>query len=153
MHRQQISSIASYGPSLEFINTTTTKVAIAGNTVIIPTTIGQSSIITSVHHHYRHHSTPTVPSTMHHPSVIGQRSSIAIAQYRSASTSSSSTMSDGWYKIDEWGVLYNVWELCIMCGSVIRVWGVVFCKRCRSFVDCVGILYNVWELCVMTSTF
>ena len=39
-----------------------------------------------------------------------------------------------------------------MCGSVIRVWGVVFCKRCRSFVDCVGILYNVWELPRLSKT-
>ena len=38
------------------------------------------------------------------------------------------------------GVLYNVWELCVMNGSFRRGW-----RRCASYI--------VWELCIMYGSF
>ena len=32
------------------------------------------------------------------------------------------------------GALYNVWELCIMCGAVVRCVCLVLCMMCGSSV-------------------
>ena len=70
--------------------------------------------------------------------------------------------------------LYNVWEVCIPCGSfaycvgaLYSVYGALYnvkelysgkgggvlCIMCGRFAYCAGALYSVWELCILCGSF